>query len=204
MVEINRIRCNERIRTRAIALDPEVNGWVRARPEIEGCALEHLLRRADEGIAVVLLGLALGFTAGEGTRVGGVGAEVMLHGAGALDRGAGVHIGAAVHREGASGSGGEDNGWGRNAAEGAGEGLNVVAGGGSSGGGSGGSDGGGGGGGTNGGWGRDHGGDAGDCGCGGDGGYGWGSHGHHHGHGDWCWAGAARNGSGSGSNGGDR
>jgi hypothetical protein len=74
--------------------------------------------------AVGLLSVALGGAAVEGTRVGSVGAGVLLDGARALDGGAGVEEGGTVHLEGAVSTGGALNRW-RGPTESAAESLDV-------------------------------------------------------------------------------
>lgn len=111
MIEIRLIRRDEGIRVGAVGLLAEVDGRVAAGAETESRATEHLLG-ADERIAGALLGLALRFAASQFAGVGGVGALVVLDGAGALDGSAAVDEGGAVGREGPAGASGEDDGWG--------------------------------------------------------------------------------------------
>lgn len=82
MVEIGRVRRHEGILGTSIIARSESDGRVGARAEIQGSAL-HLLGSSGS-VASSLLSLALSLSAGERARVGGVGAGVVLDGAGAL------------------------------------------------------------------------------------------------------------------------
>lgn len=129
VVEVLLVRILEARLLTAIETSSKLDGWVAAGAEALGSGAAGRgraagLLNAGGGAALVLLRVALGGAALDLTRVGGVGARVLLHGARALDGGALVLEGVALDREGAGRAGGALN-RGRGAAEGAGEGLDV-------------------------------------------------------------------------------
>ncbi len=93
---------------------------VRARPQAEGPAAQAVHAPAED-----VLGVALLDAAGQGARVGGVGARVVLDVAGAAEGGGRADKGVAVYGEGPVSRAGDDGR--RRAANAAREQLDIVA-----------------------------------------------------------------------------